>query len=682
MTCSPASDRALPLGVQKRAAAIGTEGEKALIGTAIGEASRVWFTLARGRLTEVFYPTPDQACVRALGFVTAGDDFVSEEETDTLHTCTQPHDDVPLISVVNRDRAGRYQLEKETIADPRSSVVLQRVRWWAPAQVRLYCSLEPQRDDGADHHAAVLEHRGVQLLTARRAGVAVALACTRPWLRCSAGVVGESDGRTDLRAHHALTACHPAAHGHVSLIGELEVSDDDSFVLALAFAHTPHEAAHLALGALARGYAPIRAQFVQQWQAWSAPLEPRPGCRLWSRSLTVLKSLEAKRVDGGRVAALSTPWGPSRGSAGTYHLAWTRDLVESIEGLLAAGVHDEARAALVFLYATQHPDGHWPQNMRLDGERVWRHEELDEAALPILLVDLLQREQALPERDLASAWAMIVRAADHLVRTGPATTLDRWEDTAGVTPFTIATEIAALAYAAALADQLGHGQAAHRYRTTAARWNTELEPLLYRRGGALAELVGVDGYYVRARIPGQAFPALDVDRLPTTEVSPDALALVRFGLRDADDPRVRDTVRVIDRVLGTQLPGGPAWRRYPGDVYGEHADGSPFDPHGHHRRAGIGRPWPLLIGERAHYELARGDHALATRLLHAMEACANETGMLPEQAWDGPQIPDRGLYYGRPTGSAAPLGWAHAEYVKLCRSLSDDRVFDRPSVRP
>jgi glucoamylase len=663
------------LVVQKRAAAVGTEGEKALIGTAIGEASRVWFTLARGRLTEVFYPTPDRACLRALGFVVAGDGFVSEEEADTLHSYTQPHDDVPMITVVNRDRAGRYQLEKETIADPRSSVVLQRVRWRAQPQVRLYCSLEAPRDHGADHHATVLEHRGMQLLTAHRAGLAVALACTRPWLRCSAGVVGESDGRTELRAHQTLTTCHATAHGQVSLIGELAVSADDSFVLALAFAHTSHEAAHLALAALVRGYAPIRAQFVQEWQAWSAPLAPRSGCGLWSRSLTVLKTLEAKRVDGGRVAALSTPWGPSRGSAGTYHLAWTRDLVESIGGMLAAGVHDEARAALVFLYATQHPDGHWPQNMRLDGERVWRHEELDEAALPILLVDLLQRERALPDRDLELAWSMVVRAADHLVRTGPATTLDRWEDASGVTPFTIAAEIAALVYAAALADQRGHARAAHRYRTTAARWNAELEPLLYRRGGALAELVGVDGYYVRARIPGQAFPTLDVRRLPRTEVSPDALALVRFGLRDADDPRIRNTVRVIDRVLATQLPDGPAWRRYPGDAYGEHADGEPFDRHG------IGRPWPLLIGERAHYELARGDRAHAIRLLHAMEACANATGMLPEQVWDGPDLPERGLYHGGPTGSAAPLGWTHAEYVKLCRSLADDRVFDLPSVR-
>jgi glucoamylase len=201
------------------------------------------------------------------------------------------------------------------------------------------------------------------------------------------------------------------------------------------------------------------------------------------------------------------------------------------------------------------------------------------------------------------------------------------------------------------------------------------QPLLYRRDRALADVLGVDGCYVRARVPGEPFPELDLQRLPGTEVSPDALALVRFGVREADDPRIRNTVRVIDAVLAVELPGGQAGRRYPGGEYGEHPDGAPFDGHG------AGRPWPLLIDERAHYELARGARDAASRLLRRMERCASETGMLPEQVWDGPDLPDRGLYHGGPTGSAAPLGGAHAEYVKLCRSLADGRVFDRPGVR-
>jgi glucoamylase len=667
------------------------EGAKAVIGTALGEISRVWFTLASGRLTEVFYPTPDRACTRSLDFVVAGERFASNPADDAVHRYTQLDDGVPLVAICSRDRAGRYRLDRETVADPRSSVVLQRVQWSAHGQPRLYCVLTPHVDNRGDaNHAMVFDHLGAQVLAAHRAGVAVALACSQRWARCTAGVAGSTEAG-DLRRHRALTRCRARAHGQVELIGELDLSGglsgglsgDASFVLALAFAHTPHEAAHLALGALSRGYDAIRSQFAAEWHSFRSPVTPPASCRLWRRSLTVLKALEAKRIDGGRVAALSTPWGPARGPgiAGTYHLVWTRDLVESAGGLLAGGIRGEAREALAFLTTTQRPDGHWPQNMLLDGEPVGskdkdeRSEERDEAALPILLIDLLHRERALSDRELELAWPMIARAAHHLVGRGPATALDRWKDTSGATPFTIATEIAALVCAAEVAARLGDARSASRFHATAECWDAEIEPLLYRRGGALADAVGVDGYYVRARSPDQPFPDLDLERLPATEVSPDALALVRFGVREPDDPRIRNTVRVIDAVLAAEFPGGQAWRRYPGDEYGEHPDGAPFDGHG------VGRPWPLLIGERAHYELARGARDVAGRLLRMMERCASETGMLPEQVWDGPDLPERGLYHGGPTGSAAPLGWAHAEYVKLCRSLADGRVFDRPSVR-
>jgi len=156
-------------------------------------------------------------------------------------------------------------------------------------------------------------------------------------------------------------------------------------------------------------------------------------------------------------------------------------------------------------------------------------------------------------------------------------------------------------------------------------------------------------------------------------VSLDALAFVRFGLRAADDPRIASTVKVIDATLRIETPRGPAWHRYQGDAYGEHADGEPFDG------TGIGRAWPLLTGERAHYELAAGRTDVAQRLAQAMEALAGESGLLPEQVWDSAEIPDRELFMGQASGSAMPLVWAHAEYVKLCRSLRDGEIFDRPS---
>jgi glucoamylase len=93
---------------------------------------------------------------------------------------------------------------------------------------------------------------------------------------------------------------------------------------------------------------------------------------------------------------------------------------------------------------------------------------------------------------------------------------------------------------------------------------------------------------------------------------------------------------------------------------------------------GVGRPWPLLAGERAHYELAAGRPEVAVQLLGVMRAQASDGGMLPEQVWDGPDIDELELYNGRASGSAMPLVWAHAEYAKLVRSLHDGRVFDMP----
>jgi glucoamylase len=155
-------------------------------------------------------------------------------------------------------------------------------------------------------------------------------------------------------------------------------------------------------------------------------------------------------------------------------------------------------------------------------------------------------------------------------------------------------------------------------------------------------------------------------------ISPDALALVRFGLRAANDPRILDTIRVIDATLKTETTTGPVWYRYNQDGYGEHEDGAPFDG------TGIGRGWPLLAGERAHYEIARGDLAAAEKLLRVIEAQTSPGGFIPEQVWEAQDIPALELYNGRPSGSAMPLMWAHAEYIKLLRSLRDGRVFDMP----
>ena len=308
--------------------------------------------------------------------------------------------------------------------------------------------------------------------------------------------------------------------------------------------------------------------------------------------------------------------------------------------------------------------------------------------MPILLVDLARREKALAAGDLEKFWPMVKKAAGYLARNGPVSPQDRWEEDPGYTPFTVAAEIAALLAAAELAELNHEASLANHLREIADVWNDSIERWMYMSATDWCQeiqgrrLLRAHRAEDRREPTGRAFrkmfkvknvTASEDTRRASHLISPDALALVRFGLRAADDPRIRDTAKVIDALLKVETPNGATWHRYNDDGYGEHEDGSPFDG------TGIGRGWPLLTGERAHYELAAGREAIAKNLLSAMESFANESGLISEQVWDSPDIAERELHCGRPSGSAMPLVWAHAEYLKLRRSLRDGRTL-RPAA--
>ncbi|MDB4883986.1 MAG: Glucan 1,4-alpha-glucosidase [Gemmatimonadetes bacterium] len=406
---------------------------------------------------------------------------------------------------------------------------------------------------------------------------------------------------------------------------------------------------------------------------------------LYQTSAAIIASHEDKRASGALIASLSIPWGSTKGDheLGGYHLVWPRDLVESAGALIAVGHNMRARRALRYLVSTQEATGCWAQNLWLDGTPYWTGIQMDETAFPILFAEMLRREGQLSDLD---PWPMMRRAAGFLVQHGPVTGQDRWEENGGFAPFTIAVQVAALVVAAEFAQRAGEREVAELLLTTADAWNDGIERWTYVTDTPLARRVGVEGYYVRIAPPdvsdaspasGGMIPIKNCTPDSTWKhyadvVSPDALGLVRFGLRDAKDARIVNTVRVIDEVLRCRTATGPAWYRYNGDGYGEKGDGSPFDG------TGRGRPWPLLAGERAHYELAAGRPEVATQLLGVMRAQASDGGMLPEQVWDDADVPTQELINGRATGSAMPLAWAHAEYIKLVRSLVDGRIFDMP----
>jgi glucoamylase len=333
---------------------------------------------------------------------------------------------------------------------------------------------------------------------------------------------------------------------------------------------------------------------------------------------------------------------------------------------------------LQYLVATQQQDGHWFQNQWLGGTPFWQGLQLDEAAFPILLAAALNDRGEL--RDIP-AKDMIRRAAGFIARTGPSTAQDRWEENAGVNTFTLALAIAALVEGSAFLE----GEAGEFALRLADCWNARLEDWTFVQDTPLAKQLGVEGYYIRTApadvltrddAQSQAVRILNLEHDPglpaNAQIATDFLQLVRYGLRRPDDPNIVGTVRVVDQLLKTQTPSGPVWHRYDNDGYGEHDDGSAFDG------AGRGRGWPLLTGERGHYALAAGQDALA--YIDAMMAMANPVGLLPEQVWDAAPIPERGLAPGKPSGSAMPLVWAHAEFIKLCFSRELGHPVDRPAA--
>jgi len=679
-----------------------TSSAKVGVGTALSDKSRVWFTLSHGIFNEIYYPRIDQACVRDMGLiVTDGAKFFSEEKRDAGHTVEWLDGGVPAFRLINSCRADRYRIEKQVVTDPQRDTVLQQVRFIAQqgalSDYYLHVLLAPHLGNhGSGNTAWVGEFEGTQLLLAQRNDYALALACSAPWTKRSVGYVGSSDGWQDLKAHKQMTWEYTRAeNGNVALTAEIDLSmSQGNFVLALGFGKDPDEAARNAIASLRDGFDKAKHDYVAGWQEWMKThlsQENGEAARgdLARKSLAVLRTHESKTAPGAIIASLAIPWGFSKGDSdqGGYHLVWARDLVEAAGGLLAAGAHEEVRRVLSFLQRTQQTDGHWSQNMWLDGSPYWNGIQLDETALPILLVDLARREKALAGGDVATFWPMVKEAAGYLARNGPVSPEDRWEEDPGYTPFTVAAEIAALLVAAELAGLNDEASIATHLREIADVWSTSIERWMYMSATDWCRRFNVEGYYVRIApnqtgVDGSSFQqnvhvknvtASEDTRAASHLISPDALALVRFGLRAADDPRIRDTAEVIDALLKVETPSGSVWHRYNGDGYGEHQDGSPFDG------TGIGRGWPLLTGERAHYELAAGRVENAKRLLASLESFTNEGGLIPEQVWDSPDIVDRDLYFGLPSGSAMPLVWAHAEYLKLQRSLHDELLFDQPS---
>ncbi|MBZ5539979.1 MAG: glucan 1,4-alpha-glucosidase [Acidobacteriia bacterium] len=672
-----------------------THGGKDGVGTAYASSSRIWFTFWNGIVTEVYYPTVDRPQLRDLQYlITDGESFFHEEKRHLQSELVRLSDHTLGYRSTNRDPDGRYAIEKEIIAEPHFACILQRTRLTGDesflSKLRLYALCAPHLEVGGwGNNGYVVEADGRKILMAEKQGRWLALAATVPFSRLSCGYVGRSDGWTDLADNFQMDwEFDQATGGNIALTGELDLSGRREFTLGLALGDTKHHAITTLLQALAVPFQEHHKRYTDQWDRACANILPLGKVsgdegNLYHCSFSLLLAHEDKSYPGAFIASLSIPWGEAKSDddQGGYHLVWTRDLVNSASAMLAAGNTITPLRALIYLAASQQEDGGFSQNFWIDGEPYWKGIQLDEVAFPILLAWQLRRRDALQDFD---PYPLVLRAAGYLVRHGPVTQQERWEEVSGYSPSTLASNIAGLVGAAWFVRQRGDEATATFLEEYADFLEAHLEawtvttksslvpgiPRHYIRilpedAGNPIPVEGPDSQFVQIKnLPPGApnlFPAKDI-------VDAGFLELVRYGIRRFDDPLIVDSLKVVDAVLKVETPSGPCWRRYNHDGYGQREDGSSFD------EWGKGRAWPLLTGERAHYEFSAGRDVKP--FIRAIESFASATGLLPEQVWDQPDRPEAYMFLGQPTGSAMPLMWAHAEYIKLLRSVSDGQVFD------
>ncbi|HEY2680754.1 MAG TPA: glycoside hydrolase family 15 protein [Candidatus Udaeobacter sp.] len=671
-----------------------TSSAKEGVGTAYHTSCRVWFTLSHGIVNEIYYPHVDKPNTRDFQFlISDGETFCHEEKRDLNHVIEYPERDCVFYRLTNSEPNGRYRLIKDVLTDPHLSVLLVHTKLEVfdeslRGKLRLYALLAPHLAGfGAGNSGWCCEVGGIKLVRAQRENIHMIMGCSAGFPRRSIGYAGFSDGWQDLMRHFKMEWEFQAAeNGNIALTAEIDLPENGEFTIAVGFGRSYQGAATKLFQSLADPFESHRQAYVRQWQR--AVVNPKfdfssdtsDGGGIYRLSRCVLLTHEDKIFQGAMVASLSIPWGETKGDQdlGGYHLVWTRDLVHSATALLATGQASTPLRSLIWLAAIQRTDGSYPQNSWIDGTAYWSGLQLDQVAFPILLAWRLHKHHT---PNLFTPHALIGRAAARLILQGPVTSQDRWEENAGYSPSTLATVIAALACTGEWSRELGLTNSADFIFAYADWLAAHVEEWTVTTEGELVP--GIRRHYIRITPTDPNAPDPHAD--PNTAmiqvanggglhparnvVGGDFLHLVRYGIRHPNDPIVCDSIEVTDRVLKHDLPQGPGWRRYNHDGYGQKDDGSAFDG------TGVGRCWPILTGERGHYELAAGRDPKP--FIKTIEDFSNNGGMITEQVWDGEDLPDARLKRGCPTGAAMPLCWSHAEYVSLVRSRHDGVCFDR-----
>jgi glucoamylase len=649
------------------------------IGTSASLESKVWFTLHGGVMTEVYYPTVDVANVRLLQFIVVSPngkrvEVESEETTTFLDTLDARSLSFRQLSTA---RSGAYTISKTYIVDPSRHAIQIGVHFETrnKAPYRLYVYYDPSLNNSGMHDSAWTQG---DALLASDADKASALVSSTGFAEMTNGYFETSDGLTQLRRAGRITSAYArAADGNVVQVAR--ILKPSSFTLALGFGREADEALRNARASLLKTFAAVRDEYDTGWHEYLSALRRVEGKyqQQFDKAALVLKAHEDKTYRGAMVASLSVPWGgganANEPNTSGYHTVWARDLYQVATAFYAMGDKAAADRALDYLFRIQQrPDGSFPQNSWLDGRAAGGGLQMDEVAYPLILAHELGRTDN-------ETWTRHVKpAAEFILKHGPATPQERWEEEAGYSPSTIAAEIAGLVCAAEIARRNYDEGAAREYLKTADEWALKVERWTATRTGPHA-----DGkYYLRITDDEDPDDGAQLDINSNggrydERVIVDAgfLELVRLGIKRADDPLIVKSLAVVDKLIRVETPNGAAWYRYNHDAYGERADGGNYDA-----RVGQGRLWTLLTGERGEYELALGRREEAAKRLDAMMGFANDGLMIPEQVWDKPSSPRPGLRFGKGTGSATPLAWSMAQFIRLVVNLQEGRNLDTPAI--
>jgi glucoamylase len=702
---------------------------KDCLGTAQNTTSRVWYTVAGGVLSDVYYPTIDNTNVETMQLiVTDGSTFTDLATRDMTYTVSSLSFGGMACRVTSTAKSGRYRLVTDYITDPSHNSVLMHSHLTplVAGTYSVYARFDPSVNgnggggtgNGGGDTATVDTSTGHPIAVAFDTVTAtnaannnyrqpVFAALDGPLGRVESGFVGgASDGLTQLDTSRALTGpTTDAVNGNVVQTASVAGSD---FTLALGFGSTQIGAVATAESSLNGGFGRAFFAYLSGWALYDAHLKPPPlsisgltaaqvfaADSLYYTSANVVKASEDKTFPGAIAASMASPWGqaisagdPSNTYFGSYREVFARDLYEAWTGLMADGDTATARDAVNFLFLhQQQADGSMPRNSLLNGKPAPDsfNTQLDEASYPILMADQMGMFGS------SLYWNHIRPAALFVISHGPSFGVERWEEQGGYSPSTIAAEIAGLAAAADIARHNGDTAGANLFLGVADDYQRSIKGWTVTTSGPLAG----HPYFIRLSKTGDPNAAVSYNvgnGGPTLDqrsvMDAGFLELVRLGEFPASDPVVAESIPVLDATIESSTASGPGWHRYNGDGYGDKSGtGSPWAPSGQ----GTGHLWPALSVERGEYDLVSGGSPSASALVPSFTGFASGVGLLPEQVWElpnlaassygtDPTVASIGFVNGKPAGSAAPLTWSSASYVRLLADIRAGRLQDTPSV--